>query len=72
MKNTIEKEIEACEEIKPKGPPQPSTTLICSKKWHGLDLSNTSLNKWTLPKSAIKISKPNATNILMNWSEKRL
>jgi len=31
-KKAIAKELEACEEINPKGPPQPSTTLIASKK----------------------------------------
>ena len=31
-KNAREKQLEACEEIKPKGPPHPSTILIPSKR----------------------------------------
>ena len=31
-KNERAKQLEACEEIKPKGPPQPSTILIPSKR----------------------------------------
>ena len=69
MKNTIEKEIEACEEIKPNWPPQPSTILTTSKRWQGLNLWTTSLNRWTLPKSARKISNPKENNILIKLSE---
>jgi hypothetical protein len=63
-KKAIEKEFAACEETKPKGPPQPSTTLIPSNKWHGLALSNISLNNFTDPKSAKKINIAKENKIL--------
>ena len=46
----------AWDDINPYFPPQPSTILTFSRKWHGLSLSKTSLNNLTLPKSAKKIN----------------